>query len=172
MNRQPPPDFDSLPDRIPSTEVARLFGIQPKSLTKYAAKGLIAPPVERGANSAWYAKKDVIDYWNYRQIKKAQGYIKELSEPPLGGVSPSNPPSNGIILPIGGDLSTPASESITKAVAEGVRRGMEQSVPELIAEIKVLREEVSMLRETIDGQSAVPSIEPSNIFAKLFKKRK
>lgn len=172
MNRLPPPDFDSLPDRIPSTEVARLFAIQPKSLTKYAAKGLIAPPVERGANSAWYAKKDVIDYWNYRQIKKAQGYIKEPSERQSGGVSPSNPPSNDIMPPIGGDLSTPASEAIAKAVAEGVRRGMEQAVPELIAEIKGLREEVSNLRAAVEGQSAVPSIEPSNFFARFFKSRK
>jgi hypothetical protein len=48
---------------------------------------------------------------------------------------------------------------------------VERAFPELTGELKALREELSNLRKTAEGQSAEPSIEPSNFFAKLFKSR-
>lgn len=158
MNRTSPPDWDNLPETIPSTEVAALFGIYPKTLSKYVNRGIMAAPVERGTNHALYRKSDVVAFWHQRERRKAQGYIKDDAKdrPRPGGGDMAESP--GTIPP--SDLVTLTQESLaallTEAVAEGVRQGNEG----LRAEFAGLREGLAAARTEAGGQSAGEGTEP------------
>ena len=67
MNRTPEPNWENLPDEILSVDVARLFGIMPKSLSQYVKRGQIDPPVRRESNAAWYRLEDVKTFWRRRE---------------------------------------------------------------------------------------------------------
>lgn len=167
--RGPSPPWDDLPPTMTSIEAARLLQIQPKSLSKYVQRGEMAQPIERGTNHAIYRTDDVRALWDKRQLRKAQGYIKD--KPPT---VPADDPATGIVstaIPPMTDLVTldraGLSSLLSQAVAEGVRAGSEP----LIVEVAALREELAAIMREAQESAADSEKPPTQPPTKSFWRR-
>ena len=154
MNRTPEPSWSELPDEILSTDVARLFGILPKSLSQYAKRNQIAQPVRREANAAWYAKADVQAFWQKRERSQVQFYSLNDLPAPLKSEAVSAAVSALAGKP--DDSLTVSPDELRGLLEAGITAGVTAAVMPLTDEIKALREEVAGLRGDIAAAKNEP----------------
>ena len=166
MNRTPEPDWNSLPDEILSLDVARLFGILPKSLSQYAKRNQIAQPVRREANAAWYAKADVQAFWKKRERTQVQFYTLNDLPAPLKSEAVSAAVSALIGQP--DDSLTISPEELRQTLEAGITAGITAALSPLTDEIKALREEVAGLRGDIEEAKKEPPTMPPTFWQRLF----
>lgn len=158
MNRTPEPDWDSINDPIPSVDVARLFGLKPKSLQAYVRRNQLAAPIRREPNMAWYAKADVRAFWRLRAERSVQFYsLNDLpaplrSEAVSAAVAALAGADTALVAGDRGEtIVSPAelSEAIEKGISTGVRAGMADVLAPLTQEVAGLREELAAVRQQL-----------------------
>ena len=160
MNRTPEPDWDNLPDEILSVDVARLFGIMPKSLSQYVKRGQIDPPVRRESNAAWYRREDVQTFWRRRERTQVQFY--RLNDLPAPLRSEAVTAAVSALAGRPDDSLTVTPEELQAVLERGITAGIQSALLPLVSEITALREELSALRADINkAGEAAPTSPPT-----------
>jgi len=160
MNRTPEPDWKSLPDEILSVDVARLFGIMPKSLSQYVKRGQIDPPVRRESNAAWYRREDVQTFWRRRERTQVQFYTLNDLPAPLSSAAVTAAVSALAGRP--DDSLTVTPEELQAVLERGITAGIQAALMPLVTEITALREEMSALRADINRVAAEAEADPTS----------
>lgn len=166
MNRTPEPDWNSLPEEINSVDVARLFGIMPKSLSQYVKRGQIHPPVRRETNAAWYKKTDVQEFWRKRERTQIQFYTLNDLPAPLKSEAVS-----AAVSALAGRDDAALIERLQQSLEAGITAGIAGALAPLTEEIKALREELSALRGDVSAgrqEKSPPPTVPPTFWQRLF----
>jgi hypothetical protein len=128
-------------------DVARLFGLKPRSLGAYVKRNQLAAPTPDGPNRALYSKQAVIDFWKLRERRSPQYYQMNDLPAPLRSEAVT-----AAIAALAGKEGTDlvvSPDEVRQMLQAGISEGITSALAPLVTEIVALREEVAGLRQEL-----------------------